>query len=88
MLFIDGDETAQIDWALGQARGERGAKLILVKGAPLELMKAQQRRVYFDQGGKLVGHFGIGAVPAIVEQQGRRLRISEVALGAPAGATR
>jgi conjugal transfer pilus assembly protein TraW len=30
-----------------------------VRGAPLELMKARQRRFYFDQGGKLVKHFGI-----------------------------
>jgi conjugal transfer pilus assembly protein TraU len=44
-----------------------------VRGAPLELMKARQRRFYFDQGGTLVKHFGIRAVPATVEQQGRAL---------------
>ena len=53
------------------------AKLILVGGAPLELMKARQRRFYFDQGGTLVKHFGIRAVPATVEQQGRALIITE-----------
>jgi conjugal transfer pilus assembly protein TraW len=40
-------------------------------------MKARQRRFYFDQGGTLVTHFGIRAVPAVVEQQGRLLRITE-----------
>lgn len=50
---------------------------ILVRGAPLELMKARQRRFYFDQGGNLVKHFGIRAVPATVEQQGRVLVITE-----------
>jgi len=48
-----------------------------VRGAPLALMKARQRRFYFDQGGALVKHFGIRAVPAVVEQQGRVLRITE-----------
>jgi len=32
LLFLDGDDPAQIDWALGQ---DDNAKLILVKGAPL-----------------------------------------------------
>ena len=77
LLFIDGDDPDQLAWALKQ---NAGAKLILVKGAPLKLMKARQRRFYFDQGGKLTGKFGIGAVPARVRQNGRLLEISEVAL--------
>ena len=77
LLFFDGDDPAQIAWALRQ---EANAKLILVKGAPLELMKARQRRFYFDQGGKLSEKFGIRAVPALVRQNGRMLEISEIAL--------
>lgn len=77
LLFIDGDDPDQLAWALKQ---NAGAKLILVKGAPLKLMKARQRRFYFDQGGKLTGKFGIVAVPARVRQNGRLLEISEVAL--------
>jgi len=61
------------------------AKLILVKGAPLDLMRARQRRFYFDQGGTLVKRFGIRAVPAIVEQQGRILLVREVPLRKPQG---
>ena len=79
LLFVDGDDAAQLTWALRQSPG---AKLILVNGAPLELMKARQRRFYFDQGGKLVARFGIGAVPARVRQHGRLLEISEIALPA------
>ena len=52
-------------------------RTMIVRGAPLELMKARQRRFYFDQGGSLVKHFGIRAVPATVEQQGRALIITE-----------
>jgi len=77
LLFLDGDDPDQLTWALKQAAN---AKLILVKGAPLELMKAGQRRFYFDQGGKLTERFGIRSVPARVRQQGRLLEISEIAL--------
>ena len=61
-------------------KSKPNAKLILVKGAPLELMKARQRRFLFDQGGKLTERFGIRSVPARVRQQGRLLEISEIAL--------
>ena len=77
LVFLDGDDPAQLAWASARY-GKTNAKLILVRGAPLALMKARQRRFYFDQGGTLVKHFGIRAVPAVVEQQGRVLRISEV----------
>lgn len=77
LLFLDGDDPAQLTWALGQGAN---AKLILIKGAPLELMKARQRRFYFDQGGKLTQKFGIKAVPARVRQKGRLLEVSEIAL--------
>lgn len=76
LIFLDGDDPAQLAWA-AQHFGPTRAKLILVRGAPLELMKARQRRFYFDQGGTLVKHFGIRAVPATVEQQGRVLVITE-----------
>lgn len=76
LVFLDGDDAAQLAWA-AQRYGATRAKLILVRGAPLELMKARQRRFYFDQGGNLVKHFGIRAVPATVEQQGRLLVITE-----------
>ena len=77
LLFLDGDDPDQLAWAL---KHTVNAKLILVKGAPLELMKARQRRFYFDQGGKLTERFGIRSVPARVRQQGRLLEISEIAL--------
>lgn len=76
LVFFDGDDKAQVDWAIARF-GTTQAKFILVGGAPLELMKARQRRFYFDQGGKLTGHFAIHAVPAVVEQQGRTLIVTE-----------
>ena len=78
LVFLDGDDAAQLAWA--SRRFGSKAKLILVRGAPLELMKARQRRFYFDQGGSLVKRFGIQAVPATVEQDGRALVVTEQAL--------
>lgn len=76
LVFLDGDDKAQVDWALAKF-ARVPAKLILVSGAPLDLMKARQRRFYFDQRGKLAAHFGVRAVPAVVEQQGRQLTVTE-----------
>jgi conjugal transfer pilus assembly protein TraW len=79
LVFLDSDDPAQLAWATRRF-GPTRAKLILVRGAPLDLMKARQRRFYFDQGGSLVKHFGIRAVPATVEQQGRVLVVTEQAI--------
>jgi conjugal transfer pilus assembly protein TraW len=84
LVFLDGDNAASLDWA-ATTFAKRHPKVILVSGAPLKLMKARQMRVYFDQGGTLVRHFGIRAVPAVVEQRGRVLQITEQALKAAPG---
>ncbi|MDE2441284.1 MAG: type-F conjugative transfer system protein TraW [Betaproteobacteria bacterium] len=80
MVFIDGDVPEQVEWALGKYT-DANAKIIMVKGAPLEAMTRYQRRFYFDQGGFLIGRFGIQAVPAVVEQNGRVMRVSEIPVG-------
>lgn len=80
LVFIDGDDRDQVNWALRRF-DDRGAKLIMVKGAPLDAMTTHQRRFYFDQGGFLVGRFGIRAVPAVVEPNGKTMRVSEIPLG-------
>ena len=75
LVFIDGDDAAQLAWAL--KRFDTKARLIMVKGAPLEAMTRHQRRFYFDQAGRLTAKFGITHVPAVVEQAGRAMRITE-----------
>ncbi|WP_240454427.1 type-F conjugative transfer system protein TraW [Caulobacter sp. 17J65-9] len=80
LIFINGDDPRQVEFAfkkLGQI-GERRGRVVLVDGAPLELMRKRKRQVYFDQEGRLSGHFGLRQVPAIVEREGSRLRVSEV----------
>jgi conjugal transfer pilus assembly protein TraW len=75
LVFIDGDDQAQVAWAM--KRFDDKAKLILVNGAPLDLMTQRQRRFYFDQAGTLTTKFGITHVPAIVVQAGQAMRVSE-----------
>lgn len=80
LIFLDGDDAAQVDWAVGQLRegGEHRVRLILTKGPPMELMRRRRVQFYFDQEAKLSTHFGIRQVPARVEKDGDKLRISEI----------
>jgi|JI8StandDraft_2_1071088.scaffolds.fasta_scaffold22935_3 conjugal transfer pilus assembly protein TraW len=83
LVFLDGDDPAQVAWAL-RSTTQVNAKLILTNGSPFERMKSAQRRFFFDQEGKLTAKFGIRAVPAVVEADGRVLKVSEVPVP-PAG---
>lgn len=75
LIFIDGDDQSQVKWAL-----EKPGKIVLTSGAPLELTKLIKRSVFFDQGGILCHRFKIESIPAVIEQDGKRLRIREIKL--------
>jgi conjugal transfer pilus assembly protein TraW len=77
--FIDGDSAEERDWALRQGTPDR-LWIVLVKGSPTDLMKATQRRFYFDQMGTITAKFGIAHTPALLIQQGDHLDIREVVL--------
>ena len=77
MLFIDGDDDAQVKWGLEQAKKDK-VKIILVNGAIIDLMKENKVRFYFDQQGVLSKKFGIKQVPASVEQKDLQLLIKEL----------
>ena len=79
LLFIDARDTAQVKRASG-ILDERGGKLkvILTGGSYLDLMRRWKRPVFFDQQGTLTEKLGIRHVPALVTQDGRRLRIDEL----------
>lgn len=80
MLFIDGDDTRQVEWALKEMRaaGEHRTRIILTNGAPLELMRRRGVQFYFDQEARLVEHFSLEQVPAKIAREGSQLRISEL----------
>ena len=75
LLFVDGRREAEILWALAH---ERPAKIVLLAGRPLDVMRRHRRPFFFDQGGRLAARFGIAATPSLVVQAGTRLRITEI----------
>ena len=82
LLFFDGRDPQQVRDARALIDHYGGkVKPILIAGSYLDLMKAWQLSVYFDQQGVLTGKFGITQVPALVSQEGMRLRIDEFKVG-------
>ena len=78
LLFVDGRRDAEIAWALARENGSgRPAKIVLLAGRPLDLMRAHRRPFFFDTGGRLAARFGIASTPTLVEQAGTQLRITE-----------
>ena len=79
LLFIDARDAAQV----GRAKtlvDERGGKVkvILTGGSYLDLMRRWKLPVFFDQQGTLTDKLGIRHVPALITQEGKRLRIDEL----------
>lgn len=75
LVFIDGDDKSQVNWAKSKT-----GKIILTNGAPLAVSDLLKRPIYFDQAGILCRKFKIEATPAIIEQDGMVLKVSEVAI--------
>ena len=80
LLFVDGRRDAEIAWALAH---DRPAKIVLLAGRPLDLMRRHGRPFFFDQGGRLAARFGLRFTPSLVEQAGTRLRITELPVEDP-----
>ena len=82
LLFFDARDADQVHLARSKL-DELGARLkpVLVGGSYLALMRAWQVPVYFDQDGALVRRLGIAQVPALVVQDGKRLRIDALVPG-------
>mgnify|MGYP001604686895 CR=1 FL=1 len=81
LLFFDARDRRQVARARDLiTRYDGKVKPILTGGSYLDLMRAWRMPVYYDQQGTLTRRFGIQQVPAIVSQEGARLRIDEVML--------
>jgi conjugal transfer pilus assembly protein TraW len=82
LFFFDARDSRQVEQAKAILdRDGAGVKLILVAGSYMDLMRAWKRRVYFDQDGQIVKRLGLTRVPALVAQDGNRLRVDEVLPG-------
>ena len=77
LLLVDGTRDVEVEWAL---RHPGPATLVLVAGRPLALARDHRRPVFFDQDGAIARRLQIRATPSVVTQDGRWLRVVEVAL--------
>ena len=90
MLFINGEDEKQVEWAksysrepfVNRSKGDVSttAKVVLVRGSPIDLEEKLGIKVYFDQVGSITSKLGIRQVPAVVSQDGERLKIKEIKL--------
>jgi conjugal transfer pilus assembly protein TraW len=79
LLFFDARDRRQVNRARELLATYQGkVKPILTGGSYLDLMKSWRIPVYYDQQGLLTRRFGIHQVPALVSQEGQRLRIDEL----------
>ncbi|MCR9192617.1 MAG: type-F conjugative transfer system protein TraW [Gammaproteobacteria bacterium] len=78
LLIFDGDNTRQRTWAEAELLKTIKAKLILSSGSIEKASNHFKRAVYFDLNAYIVNKFQISALPAKVEQQGKRLLIQEI----------
>ncbi|MDP3323889.1 MAG: type-F conjugative transfer system protein TraW [Hydrogenophaga sp.] len=79
LLFFDARDHRQVNRARELLATYQGkVKPILTGGSYLDLMKSWRIPVYYDQQGLLTRRFGIHQVPALVSQEGQRLRIDEL----------
>lgn len=79
LIFYDADDKDQKTWATKIDATFKGKnKLILVNGSVFDEEKRVHKLIYFDQMGRLVSRFHIQHVPAMVYQEGLRLKIEEV----------
>ena len=79
LLFFDARDSRQVRRARELMTHYQGkVKPILTGGSYLDLMKSWRVPVYYDQQGMLTRRLGITQVPALVSQEGKRLRIDEM----------
>jgi conjugal transfer pilus assembly protein TraW len=63
---------------LTQAQSRIHVKPVAVAGSYLALARKLEQPVYFDQGANFTRRLGIVAIPALVSQDGNRLKIEEM----------
>lgn len=79
LLFFDARDPDQVRTAKALIDRHAGKiKPIVTGGSYMNLMRRWKLAVYYDQAGVLVQKLGIHAVPALVSQDGKRLRIDEL----------
>lgn len=82
LIFIDGDDEAQVKWLQDFKAETAIRKVILTKGNIRDINNQLDEWVYFDQNATLINRFGIKALPTVIdEKKGQKVfRIREFKL--------
>ena len=80
LYFLDGDNKQQVAWMQAQTPPTVNYKVILVNGNIKTATQALNTRVYFDQNGILTQKLRLKYLPAVVTQDGKRLKVTSVAM--------
>jgi conjugal transfer pilus assembly protein TraW len=81
LVFIDGDDNVQVNWAVEEYNKNKETHVVLIQGKPIEIARARQVPIYFDQSQAYISRFGIERVPTKLYRQGHNLYIEEIVLG-------
>lgn len=82
LYFLDGDDKRQVAWMQTQTPPTVNYKVILVNGNIKTATQALNTRIYFDQNGILTQKLRLKYIPAVVTQDGKRLKVTSVAMEA------
>lgn len=75
LYFLDADDPRQMAWMKAQTPPTLRYKVILTNGNIKTATEQLNTRIYFDQAGSLTQQLGIQYIPAVVTQEGDKLRI-------------
>ncbi|MEI7996375.1 MAG: type-F conjugative transfer system protein TraW [Methylococcaceae bacterium] len=78
-IFIDGRDQSQVEFALSKRQNVKD-RIVLTAGSWVALAKKVGFAIYYDQTGYLTKHFNIKHVPAVLSQDGLKMKIEEFAL--------
>lgn len=78
LFVLDGRDPLQVAMLQRLWRSNVTAHPVLVAGSHTALSQRFQRAFYYDYGGAITTRFGVTKVPAIVGQDGTRIRVEEV----------
>jgi conjugal transfer pilus assembly protein TraW len=81
MLFFDARDPVQVSFAEKLIKKRKNMVMpVLTGGSYMDLMQKWKKRVFYDQRGLLTKRLRIKSVPALVSQEGNKLKIEEFAL--------
>ncbi len=80
LVFINADRVEELEFAAKKLKSNADNKIILVNGNIKEANKFLNNPVYFDQSARLINRFNLEVTPTVISQEGKLLKISEVAL--------